>query len=311
MTWGICAGLMAVAMPASAYVRYRSDSGCPYGWRVRTVPIREFPQGLAGLNEAEIANAATQAASAWGAGGSERLASCTDLDLQITPMTLDDIPPAAKYDQMNNVVFRSDSWCTDASSASVVACDPFSLAITSVFARKWGEILDADIEVNAVNFQWGDLVASPDDGGQTQDLQNALTHEMGHLIGLDHTCLSEIRPLRPVDQTGTPVLDCSDPALPESAREATMYASADPGDTSKRTLEADDEDAVCDSYPRQQPDPLACSAPDPGGGCGIASAGSSDGLAGTSQAGRRGGLAVIVGLAALILLARSLARRAR
>src|SRR5205085_10533449 len=54
------------------------------------------------------------------------------------------------------------------------------------------------------------------------DVQNTITHEAGHTIGLDHT---------------------PDP-------NATMYATAPEGETSKRVLGTDDIQAICDIYPR-------------------------------------------------------------
>jgi hypothetical protein len=243
---------------------------------------------LPGLDEAQIATAATSSALAW-SKGSDALASCTDLNLQVTMKSLDITPPAAKYDRQNIIVFRSDTWCPDPTNCQ----DSFALAVTSVFAgTKSGEIFDADVEVNALNWSWGDLVTTEDVTGRKQDLQNALTHELGHFIGLDHTCyLADPKHPRPQDNNGNPVPDCSDPTLPDWIRATTMFASADPGDTSKRTLEPDDQQAVCDSYPVGRSDPLECSAAGNSGGCDVAALASADAGWGIGRTSAWGGMA--------------------
>ena len=57
------------------------------------------------------------------------------------------------------------------------------LAVTPISYRlSDGRILDADIVFNARDYQW-----STDATPGTLDVQNVMTHEVGHLIGLDHT----------------------------------------------------------------------------------------------------------------------------
>jgi MYXO-CTERM domain-containing protein len=129
-----------------------------------------------------------------------------------------------------------------------------------------GVIRDADIEINAFHFSWADLVAHPDLRGNGQpfhDLQNALTHEMGHLIGLDHTCYVQGPP--PLDNTGAPITDCASASAAVVA--TTMFPSANPGDVEKRTLEPDDRAGVCGIYPAAAPrcpPGAACTCPPPG-----------------------------------------------
>jgi hypothetical protein len=126
--------------------------------------------------------------------------------------------------------------------------DPLALAVTSVFARKGdGEILDADVELNAVTFKWSDLSRNPGDVGNVQDLQNTLTHEFGHLIGLDHTCF--IAGTRPgaVDDRGQLVPSCGHAS--DEVKATTMFAAVIPGDLERRSLSPDDQRAVCSVYP--------------------------------------------------------------
>src|SRR5204863_7528716 len=127
--------------------------------------------------------------------------------------------------------------------------DPPLLALTSVFSRRTtGEILDADVEINAVDYQWGDLVSGPQSADDLHDLQAALTHELGHLLGLGHTCVWD-------DGVGPPVFDDHGDRVPncDGASPAilatTMFPEALPGSTSQRKLSADEIRAVCEIYP--------------------------------------------------------------
>lgn len=260
----ICLGVFICPAPASAYVRYLGKTGCPYAWPTRTVELKGFPRGMTDLDEAQIASAITEAAQVWSQSNSA-IASCTDLDLRVRMMSPTDRAPEAQFDGENNVVFQDTSWCAPGDPD----CQETALAITAVFARTWGEILDADIDVNAFTFRWGDLVSDPGGGGR-QDLQNALTHEIGHLLGFDHTCYDgdPDRP-RAIDHNGESLPGCFDSDLSPAVRATTMFASADPGDVSKRTLEADELQGVCATYPRGTADPLVCNIPgDSGGGGG-------------------------------------------
>jgi hypothetical protein len=85
---------------------------------------------------------------------------------------------------------------------------------------------------------------------------------MGHVQGLDHTCKDDATPANAVDDQGNPPPDCSMIAtLPFDERikiaEATMFNSAGPLDTQKRTPKADDIAGICAAYPLAK-DPKVC-----------------------------------------------------
>jgi hypothetical protein len=158
-------------------------------------------------------------------------------------------------DGINMIVFRQDAWCEHPAPADPTQpyCYPANaLAVTSVFKSKsTGEIVDADMELNAVRFTWADLVERPElPDGSTADFQNTLTHELGHVIGLAHPCYSSNDgPSRLLDNTGVPELDCTDPNLPAAVLNTTMFPSVATSDTARRVLSPDDQQAACDIYP--------------------------------------------------------------
>jgi hypothetical protein len=154
--------------------------------------------------------------------------------------------------------------------------DRNTLALTTVlYVESTGRIVDADIELADWGGAGGAFGLVPPDGwyftcsepdgdptcttyGQAGcaylDLQNTLTHEVGHFIGLAHNC----------GEAGLPACNAS-------FAEVTMYPNAPPRETSKRTLSPDDVAGACDVYPAYEPGPWTAGTslePTGGGGCG-------------------------------------------
>jgi hypothetical protein len=261
---------MAVAGPAAAYVPLRTDGGVPFHWPESCVPMVAYPNDFAAMMPVEeTLGALDSSAGAWSAASNP----CTYLRITVSSSTA--APPRAAIDGSHNIIFRTTSWCklteTGACDPAVPPYDQAALALTSVSAGMTsGIIRDVDMEVNAFGFRWADLVTHPDLAAMSiHDLQNAVTHEMGHVIGLFHTCDLDLDPPPLIDDMGQPAPDCGS-ASPEIMA-TTMFPSANPGDLGKRTLEADDTRAVCETYPAAQ-DPKACmdSTED---GCSCAAAG--------------------------------------
>lgn len=113
--------------------------------------------------------------------------------------------------------------------------------------RNTHAIIDADIAFNRQRNTFGVLPASSHRGGELDDVQNTMTHELGHALGLAH-----------------------DMAVPE----AVMYPEAFCGEVNKRTLAADDVAGLNALYP--MPAATASTPSDPGTqaqGCSAAGAG--------------------------------------
>jgi hypothetical protein len=78
--------------------------------------------------------------------------------------------------------------------------------------------------------------------------------EIGHLIGLDHTCYLDPSGGIPTDQNGAPIPSCAN--APPAVQETTMFPTLGM-DIGPRTLAADDRQGVCDIYPSAS-DPMLC-----------------------------------------------------
>lgn len=119
------------------------------------------------------------------------------------------VPGHDPDDDLNVVAFVDQGWATTQAA----------FAVTLVSFKDEGELYDADLELNAERYQWSlDASLEP----ERVDLGNTLTHEAGHLLGLDHS----------------PVL------------ESTMYFEAAPGQIFKRSLAEDDIEGLCVIYPK-------------------------------------------------------------
>jgi MYXO-CTERM domain-containing protein len=298
----VLAASLADARPAGAYVRYTSSNGKMFKWPQTCIQLETFPTDLLEMMPStEIIGAIDGSAASWSHSGD----ACTYLDIMVTTST--DPTPRATNDGHNLVIFRASNWCklTDKGVCDpAVVYDAAALALTSVSAStSSGIIRDADIEVNAFHFSWADLAAHPEmrgSGMSYHDLQNAVTHEMGHLIGLDHTCYFQGPP--PLDANGAPITDCASASADVLA--TTMFPSANPGDVDKRTLGPDDQQAVCEIYPAAE-DPMVCSPPGsmpPDEGC--SSCAAAGAAAGTTKSA-----AGLLALAVVVLLAMRARRR--
>jgi hypothetical protein len=266
----------------------------PLAWESNCATIDFHADGtthVAGDGEFEAMEAAI---ATW----SQAIAGCSYLDLRIGERKDSEVG----LDGTNLVIYREDRWCRPATDGDPEECyDPSAAGLTTLFfiddndSDRNGAILDADIELNAVDFAiavdgettHGDRCAS--------EVSNTFTHEVGHLIGLDHTCFAGGDRL--VDDQGDPQPNCSPvDALSAAQRDATMYNFHDCGETQKATPEQDDVDGVCGIYPVDD-DPGECSTPDleDKGCCAVAG----------SRTAPTGALPVLaLALAALLLLRR-------
>lgn len=148
-------------------------------------------------------------------------------------------------DPQNVLVFRekkcdavvpAGTSCTgDGDCANQYDCweyGPSALAITTTsFDKRSGRIWDADVEFNLPSFVFSAVDSPPCATGTCSvscvcsDVQNTVTHEIGHMLGLAHT----------------------------TRLGSTMSARADPGELSKRVVDSGSAAFICDVYPKGQP----------------------------------------------------------
>ena len=180
------------------------------------------------------------------------------------------------YDPSPNATNRSG---VIVSTTGLPGVSADALAVTLVTTRRdTGEILDTDVVFNARDHVFAALgpagmLGAPD---APFDIQNTLTHEMGHVLGL-----------------------VEDPTHPD----ATMYPESARGEVSKRTLSPDDVTSVEGAYAlavASTPQSSSAAAPASAAGCG-----------GARVAPSRGRSQLPWGICAMIVLAAAVGRRRR
>jgi hypothetical protein len=222
------------------------ESGCVY-----VTVDAEGTKAIAGNVEFDVID---NAIAAWNDG----IRSCSYMDIVKEASK----PMEVGKDNINVIKFRDATWCRPAVGDDPPRCHSPSAAglTTAVYvddssSDRDGAIVDADIELNGVDFAISTNDQTLGTAGCKSDLANTLTHELGHLLGLEHPCRAAQDPPR-VDGNGNPVPSCStvtDPAI----LEATMYNFQDCGETKKATLSQDEINAACAIYPTAK-DPKSC-----------------------------------------------------
>ena len=209
------------------FVRTRTDAGTPLHWEQSCVFVTPSATGtsdLAGDREHEIIE---ETLAHW-------LGATRDCGY-LTFMLDEPEDGEVGYDGVNRILFRQDEWCRPATEDDDKECySPQAAAITTLFFvddcedPRDGAILDADIEVNAVNFAVTEGTRSSGTGSPA-DLANTLTHEVGHLVGLDHTCWDMGGEPRVDDSTGALIPHCQPagqlPDGPSSTPPCTTFRS--------------------------------------------------------------------------------------
>jgi predicted Zn-dependent protease len=135
------------------------------------------------------------------------------LDVSIEAGEVSGVSYSRTEPNRNEIVVIEKDWPYDR--------DVMAVTVVTVDAATH-QIIDADIAINAVENRFSVLGAASTRGGQFVDVQNTLTHELGHALGLQH-----------------------DSQHPESV----MFPMAYAGDIDKRALSADDLAALDVLYP--------------------------------------------------------------
>lgn len=242
----ILTAVVAFALAQCApYTRTKVDdadpkSHCLYWREGTTVEWRVNDQGNPETTGDTEFSAVAKSLATWQA----ELTACGSLTLKVGAKTTSRATEYVKGSATNqNVVLWRFQACTQIVGASdgcwkeddcgtKFDCwqhQPGALAITTTnFEPSTGRILDADVELNTPSFVFT-TVESPacvkplyNQGCVASDVQNTMTHEFGHSLGLAHSCNSN----------------------------STMYASAGPGELGKRVLDTGSKAFICEVYPK-------------------------------------------------------------
>ena len=216
------------------------ESGCVF-----ITPDAGGTKEVAGDAEFQVIK---DAIDTWNTG----IASCSYMEIVLQPKQ----PLEVGRDNVNLIKFRDSSWCRPATKDDPARCHPSSAAgittatyVDDAASGRDGAIVDADIELNGVDFSIGLNGQTTGTEPCLSELRNTLTHELGHLLGLEHTCLAGGDPPR-VDDKGNAVPSCQNATTDQ--QNATMYNFQECGEMKKETLEPDDIAGACGIYPKSE-----------------------------------------------------------
>lgn len=224
----LLAGLVVfgLAQPAQAFVCSRvvdssgAETGPSLSWATRAVGFALAAAGTADLAGTEEYDVFRSSFEVWEqldlAPGAVCASPSATTDVAFhegtSPSAVDRVGYdfLAPDDNENLMVFRDSEWPHAGQGGVIIALT------TTTYNAVTGEILDADIEFNSAGFQFTSTLA-----GAKTDLMNTAVHEIGHLLGLGHSSVSD----------------------------STMFARADLGETEKRDLDCDDRAGILLKYP--------------------------------------------------------------
>ena len=219
MTSRTAAWLLLLLAPASAsaFNLEHDGSGNRVVLAAKELTFRLPAKLPRGITAEQAKTAIEAAASAW--------AQASGVTVKVVPGAADAEPGYSRTGQnYNDILFIDHDWKWDAGAVGVAL-----LAVDEVSHT----IRGADILLNATEYEFAVLDGtSKPDTGFAYDLQNVVTHEMGHVLGLAHS----------------------------TAPDAAMYGASARGEVSKRVLASDDWDGAQLLYqaPGGSSEPVGC-----------------------------------------------------
>jgi hypothetical protein len=227
----------------------RTTDGTPTAWRSARITFRVGAGSLPGISDDEFVTVARAAAAEWRDPSAR-------IRIEVTS-TLD--AAAGSLDGENTLVGLTKAWGRTLPGGQFAAYEVSSPALTTTYfvdnpnEPRLGAMLDADIELNAVNYKWG--TQDPSDDKPTIDLHDVLVKSFGQALGLAASCATS----NPADVLGT--ANPNDPTAPRApscfatgpevdrARRSALYPFLDLGVHGDRHPDADDRAGVAFLYP--------------------------------------------------------------
>lgn len=195
-----------------SYVQYYSEMGMPLKWFQMPITYVIDKKGCADIPDDSEFTAIYRSFETW------ENVECVNIDFEFEGF-VENIKAEHNPDGKNEnlIIWIKDKkeWLSGKKEKNMIALT------TLTYDKFTGQIVDADIELNDWNFYFTTTTIKED---IVIDVQNTMTHEIGHMLGLDHSDVAE----------------------------STMYETAPSGDTKKRDLHKDDIDGVCHIYGKNQ-----------------------------------------------------------
>lgn len=224
------------ALSSTGFVQQTTQDHTPIAWGDECPILEIGALSPDGPGAGPLHDVLERAIAAWRADG------CDELPLAIAREPSSSLI-RTELDGHNVVVTRGRDYCGDPANADEELClSPQALALTTTYSvdspgdPRDGELLEIDLEINLVH-------PFADDGSAGfYDLSSTVTHELGHVIGLDHSCSTELG-ARIFDPAGHEVPACD--TVPHGG--PAMYPFANTGEL-RRELSGDERQAICLIY---------------------------------------------------------------
>jgi hypothetical protein len=211
----VCAVLGAAVLAPSSAAAFECKLSETYSYVSLSWDTREIPFGIRTPGSSELDNGALVPRAVQDAFVEWTKPDCTDVRFDYRGVVQEG------EEGVNQVVFVPSGWR--------FARDAVALTRT-VYGTEDGVIRSATIEVNEDIFDFLDASGGCSTVTPAYDITAVLTHEVGHLLGLDHTKSFSRTPTDP-----------------------TMAPEVGPCEMDKRTIEADDIAGLCLLYPSGEP----------------------------------------------------------
>ena len=242
---------LAGMQPASSQGQPRPHGSRPQPlWRTPLITLSWAPSSLpSDLAPETVRVALSTAASAW----SRETVRCTGVSIAVEERSRTIY--GGTRDGINSVVFHSRRFCRRGIDRPGHCYDPRMAAITSLHVDDDRHVVEADVELNAVAFDFRPSLEKQSETRIPMDLTSTLVHELGHVLGFTHTCTIRGNAIEN-DIHGQPLPTCD--AAPRRVLRSVMVPAVDiPGgpisaSRAVSSLSRVDRRTLCRTYPRSR-----------------------------------------------------------